>query len=146
MLAAVKLKAQSTRIADDAKVSLRHRMQQRGSKEQRAVLEVNDASLLEKISFHAQGDAELNNVAALNARQKLKRNPRVARELDRWWAAALGTAHLSRADADTLIFDDWKAVYKPVYRVHASAWLSLQSVCSLPSVCWLTHALCVCRR
>ena len=116
MLAALKLKAQSTRMADASKVSLRHRRQQQAA----AVLEVGDESLLDKIAFHAQGDAELNSVEALNTRQKLKRNPRIARELERWWAAALGTAHLSRADADSLIFDDWKAVYKPVYKAMTS--------------------------
>lgn len=67
------------------------------------ITEVSDAKALEELKWWQQGDAAMETVDAIEARQGNRRQREVLDQLEQWWTAALHgsfTAHLDAGDGD----------------------------------------------
>lgn len=78
-----KLQVKANQWHDKATAKIKHRRLDDHLKKGDIKTEAMDAA------YHMQGDVELSTKEAYDQRQKLRRNPSLLKELDRWWSAAL---------------------------------------------------------
>ena len=81
----------------------------------KAVTEVKDAAEKEALAYQLQGDATLSTKDAFRQRQKLRRNPKVLAELDKWWLAVVNTAKQRGRTEVGLRLEDWTNIYRLLY-------------------------------
>lgn len=99
-----------------ARASLKVKDAQRELLKGGSILFVQDEASLAALSWQQQGNAELNTKEAWEQRLRLRKHPKVEKELNGWWQLALSSARLTRPHATTLSWPDYRSFYASLYK------------------------------
>ena len=69
-----------------------------------------------KFAEGVEGDELLNSAAAFELRALVRKDPQVASTLCLWWRVALASSRRRRADAESLMFEDYRLIYIALFR------------------------------